>query len=590
MLLDDLNENEIVLCPILMYTSVIPNDNGDTRFCTTIEKFELDMQTLLRSGYTPISLRESYRCRKGEGVWPSKPLCVIFEYGYRNNYTLAFPVIKKLNIPVSIFVATDLVGLAQYEGVENFCPHFGWNEAKEMTDSGLVDIYPLWHPFDNGKPLVDEVQKKINLINDNLKSGDASFAFAYNDCGDHQLDELNSVGVKMCISNCNHITSTRINRGMLPSLSVDYTSDVIDLICQYVKLIDDALKKDTANTLEVSYEEPSAEVLSASVVLPIDKNPIARNYLRHAFPLSVLQAANKERAERIVLSEYIDVIYRPWDNWYDYHNHLYNSWDCLEYRRMTPDLIDENGINVIEYIVHALKLGYYCDIWLDTYYIPGKPGYGQKHMTHGILIFSYFADSREFGALSYNSVGNYGVLHVPIKSVFMGCCNSYFHYINLIKNNPRAIVEYNVRELYEKLNDYLNSVCHDDNKRYNKKCTQQYYNYEATLKFIECFCEKTSKDRHVHMTSLYSFAEQKRVMMWRIKSITDKENLPLNVDETYSSAVKQTERLINLGIKLNLTRKNSICNSMKNIMKKLCCDEKESIELVLSALREKLSL
>ena len=307
-----------------------------------------------------------------------------------------------------------------------------------------------------------------------------------------------------------------------------------------------------------------------------------KNYLCHAFPLSVLQSVSKERAERLVLNEYIDVVYKPWDDWYDYHNYLYSSWECLDYRRMTSDLLRKNGINVIEYIIHALSLGYYADAWLDAYYIPGKPGYARRHMTHGILIFAYAADSREFRALSYNSAGHYDELRIPVKSVFMGCSNAYFHYINPIKNNPGIIVEYNARELCGRLRDYLNSVCHDDNKRYNKKSSQQYYNYEATQKFIDFFSEKTSKNGYVHLTSLYSFAEQKRIMMWRVKFIAEKEKLPLHFDEAYSLVVNQTNNLVNLGIKYNLTQSPRICNRMKDVMVALCNNERNAIEHLLT--------
>ena len=35
------------------------------------------------------------------------------------------------------------------------------------------------------------------------------------------------------------------------------------------------------------YQAPITDLLSESIVLPIDRNPKIKNYLRHAFPLSV---------------------------------------------------------------------------------------------------------------------------------------------------------------------------------------------------------------------------------------------------------------------------------------------------------------
>ena len=113
---------------------------------------------------------------------------------------------------------------------------------------------------------------------------------------------------------------------MLPTISVDRSSDVIDVINHYEKLCNEVIEKEISETQTIHYVEPSLDILSETIVLPIDEKPIARNYLRHAFPLSILQAINKERAERFILNEYIDVIYKPWYNWYDYHNYYYTFW------------------------------------------------------------------------------------------------------------------------------------------------------------------------------------------------------------------------------------------------------------------------
>ena len=302
-----------------------------------------------------------------------------------------------------------------------------------------------------------------------------------------------------------------------------------------------------------------------------------------------MQTKSIERAERLVLNEYIDVIYKPMYNWYDYHNHFYSVWDCFEYKLMTSDLLSKNNINVVEYVVNALQLGYYCDIWLDTFYIPGKNGYKQKHMTHGILIFAYCAKTQEFCGLSYNSKEQYDELRIPVKALYMGCSTSHFDHIALVKNKEDAIIEYNLQDLCNKLKAYLNSICHDDNKRFSKKSSEQYYNHEASQKYIEEFKKAADKDEYIHLTALYSFAEHKRIMQWRVKYISDKESFPLNFDNIYFSTIEETEKLVNLGIKYNITKRKNICSHMEKIMDQLCQSEKLSIEKILKYVNESLS-
>lgn len=292
-----------------------------------------------------------------------------------------------------------------------------------------------------------------------------------------------------------------------------------------------------------------------------------------------------------MLNDYIEIIYKPWYDWFDYHNYLYDCWECLDYRKISGDILSANNINVIEYIINGLKIGYYSDIWLDTYYIPGKPGYNERHMSHGLLIYGYDSKSKEFHSLSYSDRGQYERLIVPIKAVYMGCSNKYFMYLNLIKKNNSATIDYDLRRLYDKLYDYINSVCHDDNMRYSKKSVQQYYNYDATQKFIEHIKETAEKSNYVQMTSLYGFAEHKQIMFWRLKYIVDRENLPFDdMKNVYESSVKLSRRVVNMGLKFNMTGNIKVLEHLIVDLSTLCVDEMNSINQTLSLIKNKLLL
>lgn len=581
--------NNTNIIPILQYTSIISCDKGDTRFCTTVDKFAKDLHKLINAGYCPISLHDVYLYYQGIIQFSEKVFCLILKGGYEDNYSIAFSVLKKLGIKASIFVVTDLIGVFEYPKVENYIPHFGWDQAQEMIDSGLISIYPFWHPFDNDKNVKNETQKKIMLLNSRLAGNDSSFAFAYDECDVKLLSLLNEIGVKVNITDFAHINLENLEKGALPAISVNHTADIIDTIEQYNAFYQDALDKDVSRLNETAiYAEPNQDVLANSIRLPIDKQPIARNFLRHAFPLSVIQVNRKEKAERMILSDYIEIIYKPTYDWFDYHNYSYEHWEIIEYSKITRDILVANNINVAEYIINCLKAGYYSDIWLDTYYIPGKPGYGRKHMSHGILIYEYDSATQSFAALTYTSKERYQELVVPIKAVVLACSNKYFERLNLIRSNKSAIVEYDIHEIRNKLSDYVNSICHDDNTRCSKKSPQQYYNYTACLEFGKHTEKQAEYNGYIHTTALYGYSEHKRLMMWRLQYIDKYEELQVpKLKEDTEIYIRKAESLVNLGLKFNMTKSKNTMNSVIRIIDELNCAEKALVALVINAIDNK---
>ena len=136
---------------ILQYTSIVSNQQNNVKYATTSSKFEFDIKNMLNAGYKSVSFADFCKNRNTLNGSTDRIFSIVFIGGYLDNYNNAFEIIKQYNINVAIFVATDLVGLNSYPGIENFIPHFGWEEAQIMIDSGLINIYPLWHNFDINK-------------------------------------------------------------------------------------------------------------------------------------------------------------------------------------------------------------------------------------------------------------------------------------------------------------------------------------------------------------------------------------------------------------------------------------------------------
>lgn len=123
---------------ILMYHSI-----GEEGGFSRVKKinFEKQIKYLSENNFNVVKLSELIRKIKHcENI--SNCVCVNLDDGCKDNYEKAFPILKKYNLPASIFVATDFIGgnYVNSEGISLVMLDKG--EIKEMSESGLVEILP----------------------------------------------------------------------------------------------------------------------------------------------------------------------------------------------------------------------------------------------------------------------------------------------------------------------------------------------------------------------------------------------------------------------------------------------------------------
>lgn len=134
------NKRIDVKVPVLLYhnfvTTVLDNDPDNFNYINTPESFEENIKVLLENGYTIISMQELNDAYDLKTELPSKPILITFDDGYYSNYEYIYPILKKYNVKVSIFIVTDKVG-KEIDGIK----YLGWDECLEMQNSGLVEIF-----------------------------------------------------------------------------------------------------------------------------------------------------------------------------------------------------------------------------------------------------------------------------------------------------------------------------------------------------------------------------------------------------------------------------------------------------------------
>ena len=111
-----------VLC--LMYHSIDSEKNKGGIF---VDEFEEHIKW--------IKDKKTFKMEELKGLdykLPKNSILITFDDGYKNNYTLAFPILKKYNMKATIFLNTKFI--------EKDEAYLNWDEIREMYESGLVDF------------------------------------------------------------------------------------------------------------------------------------------------------------------------------------------------------------------------------------------------------------------------------------------------------------------------------------------------------------------------------------------------------------------------------------------------------------------
>ena len=93
-----------ITLPILMYHGITEDTSKVGEYTILASTFESDLVWLKENGYTTITTKQLIDYVEKGSVLPSKPVLITFDDGYENNYTLAFPLLKKHNMKAIISI------------------------------------------------------------------------------------------------------------------------------------------------------------------------------------------------------------------------------------------------------------------------------------------------------------------------------------------------------------------------------------------------------------------------------------------------------------------------------------------------------
>ena len=93
------------------------------------DDFDKQMQYLSDNGYNTITPDELYDSLAGNKELPENPVLITFDDGYEDNYTNAYPILKKYGFKGTIFVISSFLGKNKN--------YITWDQAREMDADGI---------------------------------------------------------------------------------------------------------------------------------------------------------------------------------------------------------------------------------------------------------------------------------------------------------------------------------------------------------------------------------------------------------------------------------------------------------------------
>jgi peptidoglycan/xylan/chitin deacetylase (PgdA/CDA1 family) len=116
---------------ILCYHNLNPTIPGSMNMKPA--KFAAQMQWLHDNGFTFVPLQTVVAYLQGKQVTlPEKPIVLTADDGWQSVYTYMYPIIKKLNIPTTLFIYPETISSGKHA--------MTWDELKELQQTGLFDI------------------------------------------------------------------------------------------------------------------------------------------------------------------------------------------------------------------------------------------------------------------------------------------------------------------------------------------------------------------------------------------------------------------------------------------------------------------
>lgn len=126
---------------VLMYHSV---EDTAWKYGVRVSEFERQLSYLARH-LRVVKIEDVVAYVQGRRMLPKRSVAITIDDGYLDTYQAVFPLLKKYNLPATVFLTTDLSPRPELGNL----PRPSWEQVAEMARSGLVNFEVHGHEHKN---------------------------------------------------------------------------------------------------------------------------------------------------------------------------------------------------------------------------------------------------------------------------------------------------------------------------------------------------------------------------------------------------------------------------------------------------------